>query len=228
MELSVVMPVYNDKATIGEIIRRVKEAKPSDKEVIIVDDGSTDGTREILKDLDGEGMKVLFHEKNTGKGSAVRTGFTQAKGDIVVIQYSDLEYDPSEISQLIKPIQDGVADAVYGSRLAGGKPQRVHMFWHKVGNTVITLFANILFNSTLTDVETGYKAFKRDFIKDIKIKSNGFAIEPELTAKILKKGARLYEMPISYYGRSYKEGKKIRFYHGFEALWALLKFRFIN
>lgn len=228
MELSVVMPVYNDKATIKEIIKRVKEVEPSIKELIIVDDGSTDGTREILKNINEKNIKILFHEKNTGKGGAIRTGFAQAEGDIVVIQDSDLEYDPSEISQLIKPIKDGVADAVYGTRLTGGKPQRVHMFWHKVGNVFMTLIANILYNSTLTDVTTGYKAFKREFIKDIKIKSNGFAIESELTAKILKKKARLYEMPISYYGRSYEEGKKIRFYHAFGILWALVKFRFID
>lgn len=228
MKLSVIMPSYNNKSTIREIIKRVKEAEPFDKEMIVVDDSSTDGTKDILKGINEEGIKVLFHEKNTGKGSAVRTGFAQAKGDIVVIQDADLEYDPRELSLLIKPIEDGVADASYGSRLAGGKPQRVHMFWHKIGNIIMTLIANILYNSTLTDVTTCYKAFKRDFIKDIKIKSNGFAIESELTAKILKKGARLYEMPISYYGRSYNEGKNIRFYHAFEIIWALIKFRFID
>lgn len=228
MELSVVIPTYNDKTTIAKVIRHVEEADPSDKEMIIVDDGSTDGTREILKSIKGERIKILFHEKNTGKGGAIKTGFAQTKGDIIIIQDADLEYDPREISMLIKPIKDGVADAVYGTRLTGGKPQRVHMFWHKVGNTFITLIANILYNSTLTDVTTGYKAFRRDFIKDIKIKSNGFAIESELTAKIMKKNARLYEMPISYYGRSYKEGKKIRFYHAFGIIWALLKFKFID
>jgi len=228
MELSVVMPAYNDNLTIKEIIRRVKEAEPYDKEIIIVDDGSTDGTRDILRDIDEEGIKILFHERNVGKGGAVRTGFAEAKGDIIVIQDSDLEYDPREISQLIRPIKEGVADAVFGTRLTGGKPQRVHMFWHKLGNTFMTLIANILYNSTLTDITTGYKAFKREFIKDIKIKSNGFAIESELTAKILKKRARLYEIPISYYGRSYEEGKKIRFYHAFGIIWALLKFRFVD
>jgi len=228
MELSVVIPVYNDKPTVKEIIRRVKQAEPYDKEIIVVDDGSTDGSADILKDIGEEGIKVIFHEKNIGKGGAVKTGFSQAKGDIAVIQDSDLEYDPREISMLIRPIKDGTADAVFGTRLTGGKPQRVHMFWHKVGNTFITLIANILYNATLTDITTGYKAFKRDFIKDIKIKSNGFAIESELTAKILKRKARLYEMPISYYGRSYKEGKKIRFYHAFEIIWALFRFRFTN
>ena len=228
MELSVIIPVYNEKETIGESIGRVRKAEPGDKEIIVIDDGSSDGTRDILKGIKEDGTRVIFHEENVGKGGAVRTGLAQAKGDIVIIQDADLEYDPQEISQLIKPIRDGVADAVYGTRLTGGRPQRVHMFWHKVANTIITLVANILYNSTLTDVMTCYKAFSKDCIKDIKIKSNGFSVEPELTAKILKKNARLYEIPISYYGRSYKEGKKIRFYHGFGALWALLKFRFID
>ena len=228
MTLSVIMSVYNDKGTIKEIIKRVKEAEPFDKEIIIVDDGSTDGGRDILRNINENGIKVIFHEKNIGKGGAIRTGFAEARGDIVIIQDSDLEYDPREISTLIKPIKEGVADAVYGTRLTGAKPQRVHMFWHKVGNAFITLVANVCYNITLTDVTTGYKAFRRDFIKDIKIKSNGFAIESELTAKIMKKNARLYEIPISYYGRSYKEGKKIRFYHAFEIIWALLKFRFMD
>ena len=228
MKLSVVMPVYNYKATLNEIIRRVKEAEPFDKEIIIVDDGSTDGSRDVLKGINEEGIKVLLHKNNIGKGGAIRTGFAETRGDIVIIQDSDLEYDPQEIAQLIKPIQDGAADAVFGTRLTGGRPQRVHMFWHKVGNTFITLIANVLYNSTLTDVTTGYKAFRKDFVKGIKIKSNSFAIESELTAKILKRGARLYEMPISYYGRTYKEGKKIRFYHAFEIIWALFRFRFID
>jgi glycosyltransferase involved in cell wall biosynthesis len=228
MEISVVMPSYNDKPTITKTIERVKESLPYGREIIIVDDGSTDGSRDILKGIKEEGIKIIFHERNIGKGGAIRTGFAEAKGDIVIIQDSDLEYDPSEIPMLIQPIKDGVADAVFGSRLTGGKPQRVHMFWHKAGNIFITLIANMLYNSTLTDITTGYKAFKRDFIKDIKIKMNDFAIESELTAKILKKGARLYEMPISYYGRSYKEGKKIRFYHAFAIIWALFRFRFTN
>ncbi len=228
MELSIVIPVYNEKETIKEIIKRVKEIEPFDKEIVIVDDNSIDGTRDILKGVSEEGVKVLFHDKNIGKGGAIRTAFAHVEGDIIVIQDADLEYDPHEIPLLIKPIKDGVADAVYGTRLTGGKPQRVHMFWHKVGNAIITLIANILYNSTLTDVMTCYKAFRRDLIKDIKIRSNSFAVEPELTAKILKKNPRLYEVPISYYGRSYSEGKKIRFYHIFEVIWALLKFRFID
>ncbi len=228
MELSVVIPAYNDKETIEEIVRRVKEANPPDKEIIIVDDGSTDGTRDILKGVNEEAVKVLFHEKNTGKGGAIRTGFAEAKGDIIVIQDADLEYDPQEIPALIKPIRNGVADAVYGTRLSGGRPQRVHKFWHKVCNIWITFIANILYNSTLTDVNTGHKAFKRDFIKDIEIKSNGFAIEAELTAKIIKKRARIYEIPVAYYGRNYNEGKNIKFYHAFTIIWALFRFRFVD
>ncbi len=228
MQLSVIIPVYNEKATIEEIVRRVESAEPRDKEIIIVDDGSTDGTRDILKRLEGGRIKVILHENNTGKGGAIRTGLAAASGDIVVLQDADLEYDPKEIAALIRPIQDGAADAVYGSRFMGGRPQRVHMFWHQLGNRFLTFLANLVYNYTLTDLETCYKAFKRDFIKDFKIKSDGFTIEPELTAKIYKKHARLYEVPISYYGRSYAEGKKIRFYHGLECIWAIIKFRFVD
>lgn len=228
MILSVIIPVYNEKATIEEIVRRVKAAEPQDKEIIIVDDGSTDGTRDILKRIEGSSVKVILHEKNAGKGGAIRTGLKTAGGDIVMLQDADLEYDPKEISALIKPIQDGAADAVYGSRFMGGRPQRVHIFWHQAGNRFLTFLFNILYNYTLTDLETCYKAFRRDLIKDFKIKSNGFTIEPELTAKILRKHARLYEVPISYYGRGYDEGKKIRFYHGFECILAIIKFRFTD
>jgi len=228
MILSVIIPLYNEKATIEEIVRRVKAAEPQDKEIIIVDDGSTDGTRDVLKNLAADKVKVILHEKNAGKGGAIRTGLEAARGDIVMLQDADLEYDPKEIAALIKPIQDGMADVVYGSRFMGGRPQRVHMFWHQIGNRFLTFLANITYNYTLTDLETCYKAFRRDFIKDFKIRSNGFTIEPELTAKIWKKHARLYEVPISYYGRSYDEGKKIRFYHGLECIWAIIKFRFVD
>ncbi|MDD5681029.1 MAG: glycosyltransferase family 2 protein [Candidatus Omnitrophica bacterium] len=228
MILSVIIPVYNEKATIKEIINRVKSAEPQDKEIIIVDDCSTDGTRDILKSLQGDRVRVILHEKNTGKGAAVRTGLAAAKGDIVMLQDADLEYDPKEIAALIKPIQDGAADAVYGSRFGGGRPQRVHMLWHQAGNRFLTFLFNIMYNCTLTDLETCYKAFRRDLVKDFQIKSEGFAIEPELTAKIMRKHARLYEVPISYYGRSYDEGKKIRLYHGLEAMWAIIKFKFVE
>ena len=224
--LSVVMPVYNEKNTILKIIDRVLLLDVV-KELIVVDDGSTDGTRDILKGspLDSR-VKVLFHDKNSGKGAALRTGFGKVSGDIVAIQDADLEYDPKEFLDMIKPIEDGVADVVYGSRLSGGKPQRVYMFWHKIGNGFITFLMNFLFNSTLTDIETCYKMFRKEVIKDMKIRSNDFSVEPELTAKILKnKALRIYEIPISYYGRSYAEGKKISWKHGFGAIAAILRYR---
>lgn len=227
--LSVVMPVYNEKNTILKIIDKVLKLDIV-KELIIVDDGSTDGTRDILKSsaLDPR-VKVILHEKNSGKGAALRTGFKATTGEVVTIQDSDLEYDPNEFNEMIIPIEEGLADVVYGSRLTGGKPQRVHMFWHRVGNTVISLTMNVLFNSTLSDIETCYKMFRKPIIDRIDIKSNDFSVEPELTAKILKdKSLRVYEMPISYYGRTFAEGKKISWKHGFGALWAILKYRFVD
>ncbi len=227
--LSVVMPAYNEKNTILKIIAKVL-ALGMVKELIVVDDGSTDGTREVLKKagLDGR-VKVILHEKNMGKGAALRTGFTQAAGDIVVVQDADLEYDPNEFIEMARPIEEGFADVVYGSRLSGGKPQRVYMFWHKLGNGVITFLMNMLFNSTLSDIETCYKMFRKSVIAGITIRSNGFSVEPELTAKILKnKSLRVYEMPISYYGRSYEEGKKISWKHGFSAIAAIVKYRFVD
>lgn len=227
--LSVVMPVYNEKDTILKIIDKVLRLDIV-KELIIVDDDSKDGTRELLRDagLDSR-VKVFFHEKNMGKGAALRTGFKKASGDIVVIQDADLEYDPNEFREMIKPIEEGNADVVYGSRLSGGKPQRMHLFWHKAGNDLLTFLTNILYNSTLTDMETCYKMFRKSVIDKIKIDSNDFSVEPELTAKILKnKKLRIYEIPISYYGRNYEEGKKITWKHGLGALWTLLKYRFVD
>ena len=228
MRLTVIMPVYNEVKTIKDIVERVRSAEPVDKEIIIVDDGSTDGTRDILKTLEDANTKIVLHEKNLGKGGAIRTAFGHITGDIAIIQDADLEYDPAEFKDLIKPIVDGVADVVYGSRLTGGKPQRVYMFWHRVGNSFLTLLANILFNTTLSDMETCYKVMRWSSVKDIRIKSNGFEVEPELTAKILKKRLRVYEMPISYYGRTYAEGKKITALHGFGAILALLRFRIMD
>ena len=227
--LSIVMPAYNEKNTILKIIDKVLGLDIV-KEIIVVDDGSTDGTREILKNSKfDDRVKIFYHEKNLGKGGAIRTGFSKVSGDIVSIQDADLEYDPNEFIEMIKPIRDGVADVVYGSRLSGGKPQRVHMFWHKVGNGFLTLMTNFLYNSTLSDMETCYKMFKRDVITGMKIRSNDFSVEPELTAKILKnKNLRIYELPISYYGRSYAEGKKISWKHGFGAIFTLLKYRFTD
>jgi glycosyltransferase involved in cell wall biosynthesis len=227
--LSVVMPVYNEKNTVLKIVDKVLKLGMV-KELIIVDDGSTDGTRDVLEKakLDPR-VRVIFHEKNSGKGAALRTGFIASTGDIVTIQDADLEYDPNEFIEMIKPIEEGVADVVYGSRLSGGKPQRVYMFWHKIGNGLISFTMNFLFNSTLSDIETCYKMFRKPVIDAITIRSNDFSVEPELTAKILKnKKLRIYEIPISYYGRTYAEGKKISWKHGFGALWAILKYRFVD
>ena len=225
--LSVVMPVFNEEKTIEEIIRKI-QVIDVDKEIIIVDDFSTDRTRDILKSIKEKNIKILFHDENLGKGAALKTGFLYVKGDIVIIQDADLEYDPSEYPALMEPIIKGHADVVYGSRLSGGRPQRVHMFWHKLGNNMLTLFANILYNTTLSDIETGYKVFKLEVIKDMNIKSRDFTVEAEITAKIFKKKYKVYELPISYYGRSYSEGKKIRWYHGITALLALIKYKFID
>ncbi len=227
--LTVVMPVYNEKRTISEIINKVLKLGIL-KELIIVDDGSTDGTREFLREAQFSGkVKKVFLEKNLGKGGALRAGFKEASGEIIAVQDADLEYDPGELAELTSPIKKGAADVVYGSRLSGGRPQRVYMFWHKLGNTLITFTANILYNSTFTDIETCYKAFRKDVIKGLDIKSRGFSVEPEITAKIMKKKKlRVYEIPISYYGRTYEEGKKISWRHGFSAIATLFRYRFFN
>ncbi len=227
--LSVVMPVYNEKRTISKIINKVLKLDIC-KELIIVDDGSTDGTKEFLQGTQfPQKVKKIFLEKNQGKGRALKMGFKEATGEIVTVQDADLEYDPAEFADLTAPIKKGAADVVYGSRLSGGKPQRVYMFWHKIGNSVITFTANVLYNSTLTDIETCYKVFRKEVIKGIDIKSRGFSVEPEITAKILKKkGVRVYEVPISYYGRTYEEGKKISWRHGFSAIAALFWYRFFD
>ncbi len=224
-KLSVVIPVYNEKDWIIEILRRVK-AVEIDKEIIIVDDCSTDGTREILKDLASKGEKVIFHEKNMGKGAALRTGFKNVTGDYVIVQDADLEYDPEDYHKLIAPVLKGKGDVVYGSRFTG---ERRNMFFHHwVGNRILTLITNILYNTTISDMETCYKLFRSDIIKGVNIKSNRFNFEPEITAKVLKKGIRIYEVPISYTGREFSEGKKITWVDGFSALWTLIKYRFIN
>jgi glycosyltransferase involved in cell wall biosynthesis len=223
------MPVYNEKDTILKIIDKVLNVDIV-KELIVVDDRSGDGTTDILKSAKFDGrVKVLYHDRNMGKGAALRTGFGHVTGDVVAIQDADLEYDPAEFREMIKPISEGVADVVYGSRLIGGKPQRVHLFWHKIGNSLLSFVTNFLYNSTLSDMETCYKMFTRDVLKGMNIRSNDFSVEPEVTAKILKKkNLRVYELPISYYGRSYSEGKKITWRHGFGALWTLLKYRFVD
>ena len=227
MKLSVIIPVYNEVQNIREILKRV-QATGLPWEIVIVDDGSTDGTRDILKELDGKDkIRVILHEKNQGKGAAVRTGFEHAKGDVFLIQDADLEYDPRDYPAILKPIEEGIADAVYGSRFLGAA-RRSTMFWHMVANKLLTLATNILYNNILTDMETGYKVFRREVLDGITIHSNSFNFEPEFTAKILKKKVRIFEVPISFNPRDYDEGKKIKLHDAFEAIWALLKYRFVD
>jgi glycosyltransferase involved in cell wall biosynthesis len=221
------MPAYNERDTIEEILRQVKETGLA-SEIVIVDDGSTDGTRDILAGLDGkDGVRVLMHDKNMGKGSAVRTGIQAARGDVLLIQDADLEYDPRDYPALLQPIEEGRADVVYGSRFLGG-PRRAMLFWHALGNHTLTLITNILYNAILSDMETCYKCFRTEVVRDIPLHSRRFDFEPEVTAKILKRGYRIHEVPISYYGREYSEGKKITGWDAIPALWALIKYRFID
>ena len=228
MKISVVIPVYNEEKTIREIVRRVQDA-PFDKELIIVDDGSFDETPHLLKKLSDEhdSLLVVHQSPNRGKGAAVRQGFSQATGDIIIIQDADLEYDPTDYDRLLAPILDGRADVVYGSRFLGG-PHRVLFFWHYLGNKFLTLFSNVLNNLNLTDMEVGYKVFRRQLLHQIQLKSNRFGFEPEFTAKIAKLKPRIYEVPISYSGRSYEEGKKITWKDGVLALFSIVWFRFFN
>ena len=228
-KVSIVVPVYNEINTIDVILEKIENAPfcNLEKEIILVDDMSTDGTREHLKALEAK-YKVFYHEQNQGKGAAIRTALQHITGDIMVIQDADLEYDPVDYQELIQLIIDDRADVVYGSRLTGAKPSRSFMFTHWLGNKVLTLTTNILYGATLTDMETCYKAFRTSFLDGIEIKSDRFDFEPEITAKVLKKHARLYELPISYYGREYSEGKKITWVDGIHAIWALLKFRFTD
>ena len=229
VRLSVIIPCYNEHEFIHEIIARVKAAPVPNKEIIIVDDYSTDGTRDILKkDIQSLVSKIIYHEKNMGKGAALRTGFKEATGDIVLIQDADLEYNPDEYERLVKPIVDGKADVVFGSRFAGGEEHRVLYFWHMVGNKVLTLLSNMFTNLNLTDMETGYKAFRCSILKTIPIRSNRFGFEPEITAKIAAKKCRVYEVGISYSGRTYAEGKKITWIDGVKAIFTILRFGFIK
>jgi glycosyltransferase involved in cell wall biosynthesis len=226
MTVSVVIPVYNEVDTIAEVLARVR-AVPFVTEVIVVDDGSTDGTRDRLAGLpQDDHIRVILHERNQGKGAALRTGFAAVTGTVVIIQDADLEYDPREYSKLLEPIEDGRADVVFGSRFLGGGPHRVLLFWHSVGNRFLTLVANALNDLNLTDMETCYKVFRADILEWLTIKSNRFAFEPEFTAKVAKRRLRIYEVPISYSGRTYREGKKIGWKDGFAALWAIVRFRF--
>ena len=223
--VSIVVPAYNEAATIEHVLRRVCELDLR-REVIVVDDGSRDATPELAEGLGIDAVSVLRHERNQGKGAAVRTGINASRGDIVVIQDADLEYDPRDLPKLLNPLMDGVADVVYGTRLRGGEPQRAHLFWHYAGNRFLSLLTNVLYNTTISDMEVGYKAFRGDLIRSIELVSDDFGFEPEVTAKILRrKDIRLYEVPISYYGRTYEEGKKITWRDGFRAVAALLRFR---
>ena len=224
MNLSIIMPVYNEVSTIEQIVSAVQSVS-IEKEIIIVDDYSTDGTREKLKALEGQdGIRVLLHEKNQGKGAALRTGYAAAKNDIVIVQDADLEYDPREYPTIIAPILDGRADVVYGSRFIGGQSHRVLYFWHSIGNRFLTLLSNCLSDMNMTDMETCYKAFRREVIQSIDIQENRFGVEPEVTAKIAAMGARIYEVGISYSGRTYDEGKKINWKDGLRAIWCILKY----
>lgn len=227
MKLSVIIPIYNEVNNIRKTLKRVQATKLA-KEIVIVDDASTDGTRELLNKLDGkEKVRVIFHEKNQGKGAGVVTGMTAAKGDVILIQDADLEYDPRDYPALLLPIQEGRADVVYGSRFLGA-PRRVAMFWHQVANQLLTLMTNILYDSILTDMETGYKVFRREVVENMKIRSKRFNFEPEFTAKILKRKFRIYEVPISFNPRDYDEGKKIGLKDAFEAVWALIRYRVMD
>jgi glycosyltransferase involved in cell wall biosynthesis len=220
VKVSFLIPAYNEAATIGEVLERIA-ALDLDSQVIVVDDGSRDDTASIAE---AAGATVI-RQRNRGKGSAIRAAIVEADGEIVVIQDADMEYDPAEVPELIEPIVRGAADVVFGSRLRGGKPQRAFLFWHLVGNRFLSLVTNALFNTTLSDMETGYKAFRVEVLRSLDLREDGFGIEPEITAKVCKRKLRIYELPISYYGRTHEEGKKITWRDGFRALWVLVRVR---
>lgn len=225
MKLSIIVPCYNELGTISQVIEAIQQSPILDKEIIIVDDCSTDGTRTLLQThLESQVDRVIYHRQNQGKGAALRSGFTAATGDIVIVQDADLEYDPQEFPIVIDPILKGKADVVYGSRFMGSAPHRVLYYWHMVGNQFLTTLSNMFTNINLTDMETCYKAFRREVIQSIRIEENRFGFEPEITAKVAKKGCRIYEVGISYYGRTYKEGKKIGWKDGFRAIYCILKY----
>ena len=225
MIVSFLIPAFNEARTIAEVIDRVSQL-PFEKQLIVIDDGSTDETPAILERLsEGRDDLVVIRQENRGKGAAIRAGIPRIEGEIVVIQDADMEYDPAEVPSLIDPIVQGHADVVYGSRLAGGRPQRAYLFWHLVGNRFLSLLTGVLYNTTISDMETGYKAFRSEILRSLDLRQDDFAIEPEITSKICLRNLRVYELPISYYGRTYDEGKKITWRDGFKAVWVLVATR---
>jgi len=227
MKITVIIPAYNEVNTIREIIRRVQATGRAD-EILAVDDGSTDGTRQVLAEMQAQGaLRVIFHERNQGKGAAVRTGIQNAAGDVIIIQDADLEYDPRDYAELLRPIEEGVADIVYGSRFLGAA-RRPILFWNMVANKILTFTTNVLYNNILTDMETGYKVFRREAVKDLPLHARGFEFEPEFTAKVLKRHVRIFEVPIRFNPREYSEGKKIKMRDAFIAMWTLFKYRFVD
>ncbi len=227
MKLSVIIPCFNEVNTIPKILKAVKSSPVTDQEIIVVDDGSTDGSRSFLENLNDPLVRVVLHDQNLGKGAALRTGFSKALGDVCIVQDADLEYDPQEYPLVIDPILKGQADVVFGSRFQGGRPHRVVYFWHRMGNGFLTLLSNIFTDLNLTDMETCYKAFRREIIQSICIEEDRFGFEPEVTAKISKLNCRIYEVGISYYGRTYNEGKKIGWRDGIRAIYCILKYNIL-
>ena len=228
-KLSVITPCYNERGTVAEVLRRVRAVAP-EAEIVVIDDGSTDGTADVLRELAqtaGPGLRVLFHEQNRGKGAAIHTGIQAASGDILLIQDADLEYDPRDYPALLRPIEEGRAEVVYGSRFLGG-PRRAMMFWHMVANKLLTTMTNILYDTILSDMETGYKVFTASAIRGIPLRAKRFDFEPEVTAKMLKRRHRIYEVPITFDPREYAQGKKIGLKDAFQAVWTLLKYRFVD
>jgi glycosyltransferase involved in cell wall biosynthesis len=229
MKLSIVIPCFNERNTIAQIVQNVRSAPLENFEIIVVDDGSTDGTADILREnLTGLVERIIYQPRNSGKGAALRAGFAAATGDIIVVQDADLEYDPNDYVSLLEPIISGNADAVYGSRFMGGRPHRVLYFWHMIGNKFLTLLSNMFTNLNLTDVETGYKAFRADLLKRLDLRENGFGFEPEVTAKLARTHCRIYEVGVSYNGRTYIEGKKVNWKDGFRAIYAIVRYNLFS
>jgi len=227
LKLSVIIPCYNERSTVDKVVARVRAVELA-YEIIVVDDGSTDGTRDVLANIaPGDDLRIIYHDHNQGKGAAVRTGFKNATGDVFLIQDADLEYDPREYPVLLRPIEEGISKVVYGSRFLGG-PRKAMFFWNMIANRSLTLVTNILYNAILSDMETCYKVFRAEIVRDIPLRSRRFDFEPEVTAKVLKRGYRIYEVPISYNGREWNEGKKISWKDGVIALWTLFRYRFTD